>query len=181
MLAWKPYNHLRYLMVQLINISAYSMYIMNSPISDKHRPSVSETNPKRKILRSLRDDCLIKVKQYRKKYKKLKRIDDAIDGGCALLTGISISFTVSGIGFPPLLIASACTSGFEFVVSRVQDKYNLKARYTQHNLSINQYSNLAREILTVLTKNNLSNEEYQSYICEITDKISLIEDSSMII
>jgi len=148
----------------------------NSPNSKS-----DEYHDKVKILRKLRKDCIDKIKIYKKKFKKLKRIDDAIDMMTATFTGVSISLTITGMTFPPLLIASATTSGFAFIIDRVQDKYNFKSKYTQHNLTINQYNNLAREILTVLTKNNLTPDEYHNYIVEITDKISLIEDTAIII
>jgi len=134
-----------------------------------------------KILRQLRNDCIEKIAKYKKKFKKIKKIDDFIDMTTATLTGVSISLTITGMTLPPLLIASITTSGLAFIIDRVQDKYNFKSKYTQHNLTINQYNNLAREILAVLTKNNLSPEEYHSYIVEITDKISLIEDTAIII
>lgn len=140
-----------------------------------------EYKDKIKVLRQIRSDCNDKIKKYKKKFKTLKRIDDFIDMMTATFTGISISLTISGMAIPPLLIASATTSGVAFIIDRVQDKYNFKSKYTQHNLTINQYNNLSREILAVLTKNNLSQNEYHNYIVEITDKISLIEDTAIII
>jgi hypothetical protein len=152
-------------------------------MSDKnlHSKSSSKEKDKKQILRDIKNECILKSKKYKKKFKKYKRIDDFIDGTNALLNGVSISLIISGFGIPPLLVASAITSGVNFILSRFQDKINLKSKYTNHNLSINQYSNLSREILAVLTKNNLSSEEYHNYICEVTDKIALIEDSSLII
>ena len=142
-----------------------------------------ESSPKQKILiiRKIMGECKTKVKIHKKKYRKLKKIDDVIDATNALLTGASISCTIMGIGIPVLLIVSASLSGISFISSRVQDKYNLKQRYEQHKLSIHQYSNIIREITSVLTKNNLTSEEYHNYLTEIYDKISLIEDSSIII
>ena len=136
---------------------------------------------KKKILRKIMSECNEKIKNHKSKYKKLKKIDELIDGTTALLTGCSITCTITGMTIPPLLIASAALSSTSFIISRVQDKYNLKRRYEQHHISINQYSNISREIITVITKNNLSSDEYQNYIVEIYDKISLIEDTSIII
>lgn len=151
-----------------------SNLITNSPNSIDYKN-------KTKILRGIRDDCIKQMKAYKKKFKRLKRLDDIIDMTTATLTGISISLTITGMTLPPLLLASAITSGTSFIIDRVQDKYNLKSKYTQHNLTINQYNNLSREILAVLTKNNLTQDEYHNYIVEITDKISLIQDTAIII
>lgn len=142
----------------------------NSPITNK-----------KKILRKIIDDCRRKVKLHKKKFKKLKKTDDVLDGMNAFLTGSSISCTVIGMQLPPLLIVSASLSGTAFIISRVQDKYNLKRRYEQHKITIQQYQGLVREILSVMTKNNLSREEYENYVEEIYDKISLIEDTSIIV
>ena len=138
-------------------------------------------NNKRKILHDIKKDCYNKVKIYKKKYKKIKKIDDIIDMSCALMTGTSIALTISGFTIPPLLIASAVTSGASFCISRVQDKINFKSKYTKHNMTINQYNNLIREIITILTKNHLTPDEYHKYIIEVYDKISLIDDSALII
>ena len=132
-------------------------------------------------MRKIIDDCRKKVKNHKKKFKKLKKTDDILDGLNAFLTGGSISCTVIGMHIPPLLILSASLSGTAFIMSRVQDKYNLKRRYEQHKITIQQYQGLVREILSVMTKNNLTPEEYQNYVEEIYDKISLIEDTSIII
>lgn len=142
-----------------------------------------ENSPKQKIniLRKIMYDCKEKVEIYKKKYRKLKKIDDIIDVSTSFLTGSSITCTVMGMTAPPLLIASASLSGLAFIMSGVQDKYNLKRRYEQLKMSIQQYSNLIREIIAVLSKNNLTSDEYHNYITEIYDKISLIEDSSLII
>jgi hypothetical protein len=142
-----------------------------------------KNSPKQKIniLRKIMYDCKEKVEIYKKKYRKLKKIDDVIDVFTSFLTGSSITCTISGMTAPQLLIVSASLSGLAFIMSGVQDKYNLKRRYEQHKMSIQQYSNLIREIIAVLSKNNLTSEEYHNYITEIYDKISLIEDSSLII
>jgi hypothetical protein len=137
--------------------------------------------PKIQLIRKVMSDCKAKVKIHKAKYRKLKKIDDLVDATNALLTGASISCTILGIGAPPLLIVSASLSGISFISSRVQDKYNLKQRYEQHKMSIHQYSNITREITSILTKNNLSSEEYHNYLTELYDKISLIEDGSIII
>ena len=132
-----------------------------------------------RLLKKIKDDCFKNVSAYKKKYRKLKRIDTLIDISNSLLTGISISLTISGMAIPPLLIASASLSGLTFVSSRVQDKANLKAKYTSHNQTFQNYSDLARSITVVLAKNNLSQAEYHNFIQETLDRISLIESSQL--
>jgi hypothetical protein len=138
------------------------------------------TVDKIKLLNSIKIECNDKIKDYTKRYKRMKKLDDVIDVSNTILNSSSISCTILGIGIPPLLVVSASLSGISFIMSQVQTKYNIKRKCEQHNTSINQYSNIVREIMTVLSKNNLSSEEYHIYIVEVYDKISLIEDSSLI-
>ena len=151
-----------------------------SMLRAKRLLSVDTTKDKKiEILRTIKKECLAINEKYKAKYRKTKKIDDAIDASNALLTGTSISLTVIGLHTPPLLIASAAISGFSFIMSRIQDKVNFKAKYLQHNQTFSQYSHLAREITTVLNKNNLSSDEYLRYIQEVYDKLGLIEDSQL--
>lgn len=143
---------------------------------DIHTPS--NTN-KIVILRNILKNCIVYSKLHKRKYKKMKKFDDIIDVSNSLLSGVSIGLLITGFEFPPLLIGSACLSGVHFVSSRLQDKYNFKLKYSNHHISLCQYNNLAREITAVLSKNNLSNQEYQNYIEECNDKISLIEDTQI--
>lgn len=149
--------------------------------SSSNIKSIEDYKDKVKLLKDVKKDLTTKINEYKKKYKKLKKYDDIIDASTSLLSASSISCTIIGMTLPPLLIVSASLSGISFIISRVQDKYNLKRRYEQHHLTINQYSNLVREIITVLTKNNLTSEQYHNYLTEVYDKISLIEDTSIVI
>jgi len=130
-------------------------------------------------LKTILKSCQTNSKLYKRKYKKMKKIDDIIDLVTALLSGGSIALIIVGFTNPACLIASAILSGVNFVIVRLQDKYNLKHKYIQHNLSMQQYNDLMREISAVLTKNNLTSDEYQSYIEECYSKISLIEDTQL--
>ena len=130
-------------------------------------------------LKTILKSCQTNAKLYRRKYKRMKKMDDIIDLFTSLLSGGSIALIIVGFTNPGCLIASAVLSGVNFVIVRLQDKYNLKHKYIQHNLSMQQYNDLMREISAVLTKNNLTSDEYQSYIEECYSKISLIEDTQL--
>ena len=64
-----------------------------------------------RLLKKIKDDCFKNVTTYKKKFRKLKRLDTIIDVSNSLLTGTSISLTVLGFTMPPLLIASASSAG----------------------------------------------------------------------
>ena len=134
---------------------------------------------KRGQLEKIRDECFENVKLYKKKYKKTKIKDDVIESFNALLNATSITLIVIGFAMPPLLIASASLSGSHFIISSIQNKYNLKQRYLQHSQTMQHYDNLGREVNAVLTKNNLSSEQYQTYIEEINNQLSLIHSNQI--
>lgn len=133
-----------------------------------------------KMLKCILKDCLTLSNLYRKRYLYLKKVDDRIDFFNATSSGTAIILIVIGFTNPVCLLASAILSGINFVVSRGQDKLNFKSKYTQHLTTFQQYTDLAREIQVVMTKNNLTSDQYQDYIDELTSKRSLIEDSQLI-
>lgn len=143
-------------------------------------PETKEVKEKVEILKRRLKTCLDLSKSFRKRYQKIKKWDDRIDFFNAISSGTAIILIVVGFANPPCLLASAVVSGVEFIVSRGQDKWNLKAQYTQHHTTHHQYNDLAREIQAVMSKNNMTSEEYQNYIEEINGKMSLIEDSQLI-
>ena len=129
-------------------------------------------------LKKIKNTCKNNFIEYNNKYKKYKRIDDIIDFFASILNASSITLILSTPALPPLFIASAVCSSLQFIITRAQDKMKIKDKYNQFKTTSNQYDALRREILTVLSKNNLSNEEYESYLEEVNDKINLILDSA---
>ena len=133
---------------------------------------------KKKIIHKKIKHLKKKVKIHNKRYKKLKIIDDVIDGTNSVLTGATIALIITGIGIPPLLIVGASSSGIAFLIQRLQDKINFKEKYHKHLLIRKQYGDLCREIEAVLTHNDLTSEKLSSYIEEINQRINLIEDNN---
>jgi len=140
------------------------------PISDK-----------KKLLREMAKNCVNKSKLYRKRHKKYKFRDDIIDLSVSMMVGASMSLTIMGITFPILLIPSAILSGIAFVLSQAQRQYNLKHRYNMDSITCIQLQELSREISIVLRKNHLSSEDYEDFLNDVSNKLSLIEDTAIII
>ena len=66
----------------------------NSPQTLTRMLDSHETkDAKIRLLKKIKDDCFKNVSAYKRKYRKLKRIDTLIDISNSLLTGISISCT----------------------------------------------------------------------------------------
>jgi hypothetical protein len=135
---------------------------------------------KRKYLNELKDKCFEESKAYKKRYKLLKKKDDAIDVFTSAMNSAVIALTISGFVLAPLLIVSASLSGVSFVIQQGQRTYNLKRKYIQHDITIKQYDALAREIISTLQRNHMSSAEYDDFIEQVNDKWALIDDSRII-
>lgn len=141
--------------------------------------SARQTNRIKK-LHKIKDECSEQIKIYKKKYKKTKRLDNAIDGAKSFLDASSIALIITGATiFPPLVLVSAGLSGMTFVMSSTQNSINLKSKTESYRQTFLQYGNLVREMSAVLMKNNLSSADYQKYLEEVLDKQSLISDGQL--
>jgi hypothetical protein len=142
--------------------------------------SASAIDIKRTELKRLQKMCIHQSKQYKKRYKKLKRTDDRLDVITTILNMSSISLTVSGFGIPPLLVASASCAGASLILSQTQKAYNTKVKLSTIGTTIIQYDNIAREIGAVLLRNHMSSKDYSEYIEDVNAKLSIIDDSRLI-
>lgn len=131
-------------------------------------------------LLSIKAVCFEKIEYYKKRYKRLKLIDDILDGTSTVCSASGLALLVLGISNPVLLIASGICSGFSFVLTQVQNKMDLKNKYNHHDNTVKQYSEIVREISTILLRNHLTKTQYLEYLQHINDKISLIEDNSIL-
>lgn len=135
---------------------------------------------KKKLLQEIKIKCIDKAKGYTIRYKKLKKYDDITDLIVSFLNSANIACLISGLSYPPILIACLVCSGVSFIISRVQQSYNFKHRYTTHNQTINNYNELSREIVNTLYRNHLTNDELDDFIQYVNSKIDIIESTSII-
>lgn len=135
---------------------------------------------KKKLLKEIKNRCIKKSREYKKRYKRLKKWDDRIDLLVSFLNSANIACLISGLTYPPILIASIVCSGLGLIISRVQQSYNFKHRYTTHNNTINNYNDISREITNTLFRNHLTNEQLEDFIEYINSKLSIIEDSQIL-
>ena len=133
-----------------------------------------------KYLKDLKEECKTNSKKYYNAYKRLKWKDDVIDILTSLLNATSIALMISGLTFPPILIGAISCSGIAYVITQVQRSYNLKYRYTLHDITHKQYLDTIKKIDEVLTKNGLTGEQYEYFIQNMNEKCSLIDDARII-
>lgn len=135
---------------------------------------------KKELLHNIKKNCIKKSNEYKQRYKRLKKIDDITDLTVSFLNSINIACLISGLTYPPILFASIACSSISLVISRVQQSYNFKHRYTNHNNTVNQYNDITREITNTLYRNHMTNEQLEDFIEYINSKLSIIEDSQIL-
>ena len=129
-----------------------------------------------KALKEIKAKCFNRSRSHSVKHRKLKRIDDIIGIVSAALNASSITLVIIGFTNPICLVLSAVCGGIDFILNQIMTKYDLKTRYIQHQNTNREYSDLVREISIVLLKNNMPAEDYDRYLEEVSDKISMIEN-----
>ena len=134
---------------------------------------------KRKVLNDLRKNCLKNNKKYNKLYQKFKKYNNIVSFSASLLNASSITLILSTPAIPVLFIPSAVCSSLQFIISRVYEKLNIQDKTLIYLNTSNQYYALMNEIVIVLNKNHLTNEQYGEYIEVITSKIDLIRDTQI--
>lgn len=135
---------------------------------------------KKELLNKIKNKCNDKAKYYFTRYKKLKKYDDVIDIIISFLNSVNIACIISGLAIPPILYAAIACSGLSLIISRVQQAYNFKHRYSTHNNTINNYNELVREVTNTLYRNHLTNEQLEDFIEYINSKIDIIESTSIL-
>lgn len=135
---------------------------------------------KRKSLRDLQRHCIEQSGYYRRRYKRLKMKDSVCDVSSTVLNFSALSLALTGIGFPPLLIASGACSGLGLIIVQGQRTYNSKTKLTNYNVACLQYEELSREIGAVMLRNHCTSKEYMEYIEDVNCKLNMINDSRIL-
>lgn len=135
---------------------------------------------KRKYLDNIKDDCKKNSIRYYNLYKKYKWRDDVLDVLTTSMNAGVIALTISGITIPPLLFLSIGLSGVSYIITQAQRTYNLKRRYITHDMTYKQYVDIVRKIDAILQKNHMTTEEYDQFIDQIHDRMSLIDDARIV-
>jgi len=135
---------------------------------------------KKSLLHKIKTDCIKKSKRYKLRYIRLKKWDDRIDVSISFLNAANIALLICGFTFQPILFGCiACSSG-SLVLSRVQQTYNFKHRYSTHQNTCNQYNDISREITNTLYRNHMTNEQLEDFLEYINSKLSIIEDTQIL-
>lgn len=146
------------------------------PIEKEDRIKIKK-NEVFKMLKEIVDE----KNKNKKLFIKYRRRNNFLKTVCHGANAISVSSlitsvaTVNPIGVIIGLIFGSCSS----VGSAINDSLSNLDKYLTTRTTFQQYSNLEREIRSVLLKNHLSSEDLDDLIEDTNHKISLIQDSSL--
>lgn len=144
-------------------------------------PQDKNIRNKKKLFIRLTKDVKIKKEFYLKNCNKTSKILDVVDVISNGMNGTAIILTVTGIVAlnPMCLVASAIIGGASFILSVLKRVMNLDKKVASYKISYMQYSELEREMLFVLTKDDITNGELDNAFKMIAQKLSLIDDSRL--
>ncbi len=134
---------------------------------------------KRSKLVSIKDECLDMSVKYSKMSTRLKKMADAFEILISVLGTANIGLIVSGLTIPPLLIGGAISSGISFVLSQIYRSSRINYKIERYDITSKQYNELARHIMSVMSKNNLTATQYSYFLDEINMQISFIADAQI--
>jgi len=125
---------------------------------------------------------VIKLKKlYLKKTNLFQRLNNSteviiIGSGTLATTTLIMSFTVVAA---PLLIVSVTFSTIATLGTALKRATNIQNKYDRHKSTYLAYSELEREVRLKVTNNGLSDEQYDTFINDINNRLGLIEDSAI--
>lgn len=109
-----------------------------------------------------------------------KSVNTSFTAGINVLNTLSItSLVISLSTLPAIVVLSLSCSSISALLSAISSVCTWHEKELRHFTSFNQYSDLARDISLVITRNNLTKEKIQHLMSNFNDRISLIEDSSL--
>ena len=136
---------------------------------------------KKKLIEELLSEIKLKKKLYYKIMKKFKKYDDiseAILMGSSAIAVSSIFTTIVTIN-PITLIISATFASINSVGSAVKRVVNIREKHESYKTTYNQLSDLFRESRVILARNHLDSDDLDNLLNDISNRLSLIEDSSL--
>lgn len=149
-------------------------FIMNSNSTTKELKS-SE------LIKDLLDEIKFKKKKYYRLMRHYKRIDDITESlliGSNAIAVSSLIVTLATIN-PISLIIGASLSTVSTVGSAIKRVIDIRSKFESYRTTYNQLSDLFRETKIVLAKNHLTPDDYQSLLNDVSNRLSLIEDSAL--
>lgn len=136
---------------------------------------------RKRLLTSYLSKTTIMKKLYLSKanhYRKINNVTEMliIGSGTLATTTLIMSFSIVA---SPLLITSVTFSGIATLGTALKRASNIDNKYERHKSTYLAYSELEREIKHRISQNGFTNEQYDSFITDINNRLNLIEDNAI--
>ena len=112
-------------------------------------------------------------------YRKCDSVTEAIIIGSGTISTTSIVLSMSLV-LAPLLVVGAVTSGVATLGTALKRALSIRQKYELHKQTYLSYSELERELKLSITK-TMGDQEYDMYLTDIHNRLSLIEDNAPVV
>lgn len=136
-----------------------------------------ENDPKKQLRKQIKD-CKLKSKNHSKAHDHIKNNDENLGLLIAMLSPVPMIILILAADDPHAVTAATVISGLSFVLGRASAALKYTDKYISHKLSQQQYSNLAREMTTELSRLKTP-EDVAKYADTVNDRIDIIEDNEL--
>ena len=121
--------------------------------------------------------------QYKEKFLSFKKINETSEAGIIFCSSLSTSVLLTTLFNmnPHFLIVGTVLTTISTIAKAVKSVYKLNDTIESFKTTFQQYSDLERDLRTILYKNHLSNEDIINILDDFNNRISLIQDSAIII
>ena len=121
--------------------------------------------------------------QYKEKFLSFKKINETSEAGIIFCSSLSTSVLLTTLFNmnPHFLIVGTVLTTISTITKAVKNVYKLNDTIESFKTTFQQYSDLERDLRTILYKNHLTNEEIINILDDFNNRISLIQDTAIII
>lgn len=120
---------------------------------------------------------------YKKKYLKYKKIDNTTEATIIFSSSLSSSVLLTSLLSmnPVFLIIGTSLTTISTIGKAIKSVYKLSDKIESLKTTFQQYSDLERDLRTIIYKNHLTNDDIINIISDFNNRISLINDTAIII
>lgn len=144
---------------------------------------MSDMSEKQVLLNNLIKEIDTKKNLYETQTIKLKKIDNMLD---MIISGLSVASTttlIMGLSHinPVLLLIGTISGAVSSIISTVKNVSGIKRKIEVHRSTFLNLKELSRESKIILARNHLTSDDKITLLNDISHRLSLIDDSSIII
>ena len=139
------------------------------------------SSEKQALLNNLIKEIDSKKNLYEQKTIKLKNIDSILEMIISFMSVSSTSVLVIGLTHlnPVLLICGTVLSSLSGILNAVKNVSGIQRKIESHKTTFLNLKELSRESKIILARNHLTSDDKINLLNDISNRLSLIDDSSI--